>query len=117
MEDLYKLAKDGTGTGKWLEVQKLAIAENAASDKLLTEKVLEAQHTSVRLPIIRTAINDCAVRSNGKVVKVKKDEVVICDIVRNLLACSFLFHADGINNRTRQKKNTPTLSISRKATI
>ena len=65
-------------------MQKLAIADDAQSDKDLTEKVLRAQHVSVRLPIIRRAIKDTDVKNTkGEVLfSVKKDQTVICDIVR-----------------------------------
>ena len=67
-------------------MQKLAIANDAQSDKNLTEKVLEAQHISVRLPIIRRAIEDTDVMDvkdkDKRLFVVKKDQIVICDIVR-----------------------------------
>jgi hypothetical protein len=78
----------GTGTCTWLEVQKLAAEDDPESDKILTQKVLEAQHISVRLPIVRTAVKDSTVKCNGKFQKVEKGEVVICDIVRKLPAIS-----------------------------
>ena len=89
MTDLYKLANpaDEANSSEWLEVQKLAIADNAESDKILTKKVLEAQHASVRLPIVRQAMKSRDV-TNAKgeaLFSVAKDETIICDIVRNLL--------------------------------
>lgn len=86
MRDLYKLADpaDATKSSEWLEVQKLAIVDDAASDKIITEKVLEIQHVSVRLPIIRRATKDCDVKNGqGRVLfSVKNGETIICDIVR-----------------------------------
>ena len=84
---LYKLATDETESSEWLDVQKLAIANDEKSDKNLTNKVLEAQHVSVRLPILRRAIKDTDVKdvenTKGKVLfSVKKGQTVICDIVR-----------------------------------
>lgn len=65
-------------------MQKLAIAENAESDRALIEKVLEAQHVSVRLPVVRRVIKDTEVNDDkGKVLfSVKKNQMVVCDIVR-----------------------------------
>jgi hypothetical protein len=86
MKGLYKLANpaDDTKASEWLEVQKLALADNVQSDKKLTEKVLEAQHISVRLPIIRKAIQKTVLKdSKGKVlVSAEKGQTIICDIVR-----------------------------------
>ena len=86
IKGLYKFADtaDETKSSEWLDVQRLAIADDAQSDRVLTEKVLEAQHVSVRLPIIRRAIRDTDVKNaKGKVLfSVKKGQTVICDIVR-----------------------------------
>ena len=86
---LYKLANpaDETKSSEWLDVQTLAIANDAKSERDLTEKVLDAQHVSVRLPILRRAIKDTDVKNNqGDVLfSVKKDQMVICDIVRILV--------------------------------
>ena len=81
---LYKLAPDETESSEWLRVQKLAIANDAQSDRDLTEMVLEAQHVSVGLPILRRAIKDTDVKNiKGEVLfSVKKGQTVICDIVR-----------------------------------
>ena len=81
---LYGPATDETETSEWLEVQKLAIANDAKGDRMLTEKVLEAQHVSVRLPILRGAMNDTDVKNNkGEVLfSVKRGRTAICDIVR-----------------------------------
>ena len=86
IKGLYKLANpaDEAKSSQWSDVQKLAIADNAESDRCLTEKVLEAQHVSVRLPIIRRAIKDTDVKNSKDEVlfSVKKGQTVICDIVR-----------------------------------
>ena len=81
---LYKLATDDTASSEWLEVQKLAIANDAQSDIDLTERVLEAQRVSVRLPILRRAIKDTDVKNTkGEFLfSVKKGQTVVCDIVR-----------------------------------
>lgn len=84
IKGLYKLATDETESSEWLEVQKLAIANDAKSDRVLTEKVLEAQHVSVRLPILRRAMKDTDVKNTkGEVLfSVEKGQTVVCDIVR-----------------------------------
>ena len=84
IEGLYKLATGETKSREWLEVQELAVANDAQSDILLTEKVLEAQHVSVRLPILRRAIKDTDVKNTkGEILfSVKKGQTIICDIVR-----------------------------------
>ena len=84
IKGLYKLATDETESSEWLEVQKLAIANEAESDRILTEKVLAAQHVSVRLPILRRAMKDTNVKNTeGEVLfSVDKGQTVVCDIVR-----------------------------------
>lgn len=86
IKGLYKLANpaDETKSSEWLEVQKLAIANDAQSDRALTEKVLEAQHVSVRLPILRRAIKNTVVKNTrGEILfSVEEGQTVICDIVR-----------------------------------
>ena len=84
IKGLYKLAADETESSEWLEVQKLAIANEAESDRILTEKVLAAQHVSVRLPILRRAMKDTNVKNTeGEVLfSVDKGQTVVCDIVR-----------------------------------
>ena len=86
IEGLYKLANraDETKLSEWLDVQQLAISDDAQSDRSLTKKVLEAQHVSVRLPILRRAIKDTDVKNaKGEVLlSIKKHQTVICDIVR-----------------------------------
>jgi hypothetical protein len=106
MEDLYKLAdqKDETGSRKWLGVQKLAIADNPESDKILTERVLEAQHISVRLPIIRTAVRDCDIKIGSDKVHVEEGEVVICDIVSTLLVFAVPINAKKITTELGKTK-------------
>ena len=88
IDGLYKLANpaEETRSSELLDVQKLAIADDAQSDSDLTEKVLKAQHVSVRLPIIRRVIKDTDVTNteNKVLFSVKKDQTVICDIVRIL---------------------------------
>ena len=88
IEGLYKLANPAdkkANSSEWLDMQKLAITNDAQSDKILTGNVLDAQHVSVRLPIIRRAIKDTRVRNTeGDVLfSVRKGQTVICDIVRS----------------------------------
>lgn len=86
IDGLYKLADPAckSKASEWLDVQKLAMANDGQCDKTLTEKVLKAQHVSVRLPILRRAIKDTDVKNTkGEVLfSVNKGETVICDIVR-----------------------------------
>ncbi|KAK4695301.1 hypothetical protein P7C71_g2427, partial [Lecanoromycetidae sp. Uapishka_2] len=84
---LADLADEEVKSSEWLEVQRLAIANDADSEKELTKKVLEAQRVSVRLPILRRAIKDTDVKdtdvknTESKVLfTVKKGQTVICDI-------------------------------------
>lgn len=118
MTDLYKLANpaDKTNSSEWLEVQKLAIADNAVSDKALTEKVLEAQHISVRLPIVRIATKDHDVKNTkGKVLfSVKKGQEIICDIVRASLL--FTIPSMLMKSTTELGKSKSTQPPSKKAT-
>ena len=84
IKGLYELATDETESSEWLEVQKLAITNDAESDKNLTEKVLEAQHVNVRLPILRRAMKDTDVKNTKgeDLFSVEKGQTVVCDIVR-----------------------------------
>ncbi|KAJ9604588.1 hypothetical protein H2200_010701 [Cladophialophora chaetospira] len=43
---------------KWMKVQELALRDDAESSKKLSKIVAEAELTSIRLPIIRTALKD-----------------------------------------------------------
>ena len=119
MTDLYKLANpaDETDSSEWLEVQRLAIADDVQSDRTLTEMVLGAQHVSVRLPIIRKAIGDRDVKNTkGKVLlSVKKGQTIICEYRKTPSSLHRSFNANEINNRTRQNKSTQ--QPSKKATI
>ena len=111
---LYNLETDDARSASgWLEVQKLAIANDAKSDSDLTTMVLEAQHVSVRLPILRRAIKDTDVKNTkGKVLfSVKKGQTVICDIVRTSVLFTILLvltesttelgETEGLSNQRR----------------
>ena len=86
MTGLYKLASstDPTKSCDWLKVQKLALEDNGEGTKTLRDMVLEAQHVSVRLPIIRRALKSRVFKNEqGRVLfKVNEGEIIICDIVR-----------------------------------
>lgn len=67
----------------WLHIQNLALAEfrgvptNTFDD--IKKIVLKEQRKSMKLPILRKAAKDCVVQ--GTSLAVKKDELIICDIV------------------------------------
>ena len=93
IEGLYKLANaaDDTKSSEWLDVQELALADNAKSDEILKKKVLEAQHISVRLPILRKATENTKVKdvnTQEVLFEVNKGQMVVCDIVRIFLVCA-----------------------------
>ena len=67
---------------KWLEVQALAFKDDADSYKKLSKLVSDAELTSIRLPVIRTALKDREFTTNGETWKVKQGDTVILDIVR-----------------------------------
>jgi hypothetical protein len=80
VKELYEHANsDGASSTSptWLEVQRLAFNDDADSFQKLTKLVLDAERTSIRLPIIRTALKD---RDFGTWT-VKKGDTVILDIV------------------------------------
>ena len=72
-----------SSTPTWLSVQDLAFSEDKDSFEKLTKLVLDAERTSIRLPVIRTALKDREFRDKyDKTWKVKKGETIILDIVR-----------------------------------
>ncbi|KAK0616129.1 heme peroxidase-domain-containing protein [Bombardia bombarda] len=73
----------------WLEVQKLALADaetqemKMANDEKIRTHVFVAQRASIKLPIIRKAVEDHTVVDANKnpLFTVKRGQTVICDIV------------------------------------
>ena len=80
MKEMYNYANSGStlpGTSKWLEVQELAFHDDKGSFDKLSKVVQDAERTSVRLPLIRTAERD---RDFGTW-SVKQGDTIILDIV------------------------------------
>ena len=76
-------AEDSSKSCKWFEVQKLAFEDDPASAEALTKIVLDAQRTSVKLPIIRKAVKSLEIPVNGGPdLKIEKGQKVICDVHR-----------------------------------
>ena len=101
--ELYDHAKTNSKTQcpcAWLELQKLAFETDKKSVKRLSDIVLNAQRTSVKLPIIRKATTDRPITvfkepkpqaapfpvDEVRSFTVQKGQVVICDIVSTLIA-------------------------------
>jgi hypothetical protein len=85
IDDLYKESTDPSRSGNWLKIQKLAFEGSTKSVKDITNIVLDAQRTSVKLPIIKKAADFCAIKDDkGETLfTVEKGQTVICDIVRS----------------------------------
>ena len=85
MKEVYNLADSGKKNLKpaWSEVQGLAFKEDKGSLDELTKLVLEAERTSIRLPVLRTAVKSRDFKDKaGETWSVKKGDTIICDIVR-----------------------------------
>ncbi|KAK3938600.1 heme peroxidase-domain-containing protein [Diplogelasinospora grovesii] len=90
MQDLYATAAkpQGEGTSKtqklcsWQEIQRLAFDDTEAATTRIKQLVLDAQRRSVRLPIIRKAVEtrDIEDASGKRLFTVDKGRTVICDI-------------------------------------
>lgn len=66
----------------WLQIQDLAFSEDKDSFEVLTKLVSDAERTSIRLPVIRTALKGREFRDKeGKVWTVKKGDTIILDLV------------------------------------
>jgi hypothetical protein len=61
----------------WLEIQRLAFKDDTASLEALDKIVSKAESTSIRLPIIRTAVEDLEIGN----VQIPKGQTVILDLV------------------------------------
>ena len=93
MEDLYEFAHQKGGyttetkaSGTWLDIQKLALDDSAASDKEIKAHVLEAQRLSVKLPVIRKAAANVIIDDeNGvKLFSLEEGQTIVCDIVSQI---------------------------------
>lgn len=68
----------------WLEIQDLAFHSDKASFDKLSKLVSDAERTSIRLPVIRTAVkNRDFVDKAGRNWSVKAGDTIILDIVRS----------------------------------
>ena len=79
---MYQYASSNPPPAKkptWLEVQDLAFSTEKGSFEKLTSLILEAERTSVRLPVVRVATED--LKDLAKKLDIKKGDTVICDIV------------------------------------
>jgi hypothetical protein len=76
--ELYDHAEHkSSSTPKWLEVQRLALSDDKESFEKLSQIVLQAERTSVKLPTIRTALADHDFGSW----QVSKGDTIILDLV------------------------------------
>ncbi|KAG8527867.1 uncharacterized protein KY384_006783 [Bacidia gigantensis] len=77
--ELYKV-EGTTNKCRWQKIQKLAFQDDEKSQEI-TEYVLEAQKESVKLPIIRKAVEDCKIKKGTTtLISVKKGQTIICNI-------------------------------------
>ena len=91
---MYKFAQHkGTnttnteGSGTWLKIQKLALADNPKDDQKIKALVLEAQRLSVKLPVSRKAATKVDIKDEKgiKLFSLKEGQTVVCDIVSQSL--------------------------------
>ena len=92
MYEMYKKAQNRSSERvTWLTVQELAAEEDAKSVKKLTDIILSQERTAIKLPIIRIATGK---EKTVAGLTIKKDEVVICDIVSSPNASKFKLTID-----------------------
>ena len=66
----------------WLEIQDLALKEDAKSIRELEKEVLKVQQRKVKLPIIRRAVGKPTLKDDdGKDISVEDGQTIICDVV------------------------------------
>ncbi|KAK5561933.1 hypothetical protein LTR46_000738 [Exophiala xenobiotica] len=86
LKEMYDQANSQTPSSArptWLRIQDLAFSQDQASFEELTKLVSDAERTSIRLPVIRTALKDREFRDKeGQVWTVKKGDTIILDIYR-----------------------------------
>ena len=70
----------------WLDIQKLALDDSAASDEKIKAYVLEAQRCSVKLPVVRKAVANVVITDeNGvELFSLKEGQSVVCEIVSKI---------------------------------
>ena len=89
MRELYEAANNPSSTTDrkptWLRVQKLAVSNSGKDQQQLEDLVQKTARATVRLPIIRKAINDRTFPSQDGEWSVAEGQTVFLDIVRELL--------------------------------
>lgn len=75
-------------TCEWLKVQIAALKDDPATDEEIKLSVLEAQRLSVKLPVVKKVAKSITLKdADGKERSLKKDQIVICDVVSSVLPC------------------------------
>lgn len=70
---------------QWEALQKIAFDTTPNAYEIFSGFVYTAQKQSVRLPVVKKAVEDCKfVGANGRLINITKDATVVCDIVSNL---------------------------------
>lgn len=85
-DELYAAANPSVSPSKeaptWLKVQELAFSESPNDHNSLVSMIQKAERSSVKLPIIRTALkNRKFVTKSNDTWEIKKGETIILDIV------------------------------------
>ncbi|KAI9723451.1 MAG: hypothetical protein M1828_004181 [Chrysothrix sp. TS-e1954] len=77
-------ATDVDATGKWLEIQQLALADTAKSDDMIRTEVLRIQRSSVKIPIVRKAAKALTIMDPSDktkiLFKVQQGDTIVCDV-------------------------------------
>lgn len=85
LEELYGFASGSKSADSCplLKLQQTAFDDSPAALDALSKTVLKEQRKSVRLPVIRKAVETCDIKNEaGEVLfTVKKGQTVVCDIV------------------------------------
>ncbi|KAI1329875.1 heme peroxidase-domain-containing protein [Xylariaceae sp. FL0255] len=64
----------------WQELQEIAFNDSEEAFQVFSTAVLKAQKTSVKLPIIRKAVETCTIKFNDTSLQVQKGQTVILNI-------------------------------------
>lgn len=82
-DEIYDLANGRElGAATWTRVQELAFRDDLDSWRELETIILKAEKTSVRLPVIRSAVKDWSSRdSQGHEYSISRGQTIILDIV------------------------------------
>ncbi|KAK9774996.1 putative Heme peroxidase-domain-containing protein [Seiridium cardinale] len=84
IRELYQQAekdKEDRKTSTWQQLQTLAFDDTEKALSTISAIVLKAQKSSVRLPIVRKAVQDCKFPNDANpLFEIRKGQTVVCDL-------------------------------------